>query len=337
MCTLGAVLVGKLTINAQKNWVDAVQERVATTATALDSIKSLKLTGAINTVSMLLQNLRIIELDHSKQFRIATTARNAISNFSMIMTPSLTFLTYVLISRAGSGPSLTPATAFASWSFISLLSTSIQSFTWSVPSFIASIGCYKRIQTYILTRLDEPSTPTPSDAAQSQPSEKSAAALGLVQDNISVDSAHVVRLENATFSYGDDLTPVLDGISMEVQPQTVTLIVGPIGCGKSTLLKGIIGELKPRQGTVTMRSPSVAYCSHEPWLPNKSVLDIITGGGPVDQKWLQRVISTCCLDHDLTKLENGIHTSVGSKGSILSGGQKQRVVSFPKLFWLQWV
>ena len=107
MSTIGAFLVGKAIMKAQKKWVDAVETRVSSTATILKSTKAIKMTGLADFVIPFLQGLRIEELNRSKHFRKATTARNAISksraeifefslltsspgNFSLIMSPALT-------------------------------------------------------------------------------------------------------------------------------------------------------------------------------------------------------------------------------------------------------
>ena len=43
---------------------------------------------------------------------------------------------------------------------------------------------------------------------------------------------------------------ILDGVSLRVEPGTVTGIIGPNGAGKSTLLKTVFGFLHPRRGRI---------------------------------------------------------------------------------------
>jgi hypothetical protein len=76
---IGAFLIGRTTVKAQKKWVDAVETRISSTATILKSIKAVKMTGLVDFVITVLQSLRTEELNRSKHFRKATTARNAIS------------------------------------------------------------------------------------------------------------------------------------------------------------------------------------------------------------------------------------------------------------------
>jgi ABC-type Mn2+/Zn2+ transport system ATPase subunit len=64
----------------------------------------------------------------------------------------------------------------------------------------------------------------------------------------------LIRLENAAFGYGGP--PVISGIDLTVGPGDLLGIVGPNGAGKTTLLRGMIGLLKPVEGTVRFGRPS---------------------------------------------------------------------------------
>lgn len=50
-----------------------------------------------------------------------------------------------------------------------------------------------------------------------------------------------------------DGTRVLDGVTLDVRPREVLVLVGPNGAGKSTLLGVLSGERKPTRGSVTFR------------------------------------------------------------------------------------
>lgn len=52
------------------------------------------------------------------------------------------------------------------------------------------------------------------------------------------------------FVTGKVRTPVLEGLTLEVQAGELTLVSGPSGCGKSTLLSILSGLLKPDAGAV---------------------------------------------------------------------------------------
>ncbi len=63
----------------------------------------------------------------------------------------------------------------------------------------------------------------------------------------------VVGLE---FSY--HASPVLEGVSFELNAGELAVILGPNGAGKSTVLRCLNGMLKPRKGAVLLEAASVA-------------------------------------------------------------------------------
>ena len=58
----------------------------------------------------------------------------------------------------------------------------------------------------------------------------------------------VVSVDNVSFAYGD--LPVIESVSIDVEPGAFLGLVGPNGSGKSTLLNLMLGLQKPDMGTV---------------------------------------------------------------------------------------
>jgi len=63
-------------------------------------------------------------------------------------------------------------------------------------------------------------------------------------------SGPIVSVDDVTFGYGE--VPVLDSVSIDVEPGAFLGLVGPNGSGKSTLLDLMLGLRRPDSGTITL-------------------------------------------------------------------------------------
>ena len=70
----------------------------------------------------------------------------------------------------------------------------------------------------------------------------------------------VAELANVAFAYHRG-HPVLERVSLAVQPGTCLAVLGPNGIGKSTLLSLVTGHLSPQAGTVSLEGRAVASLS----------------------------------------------------------------------------
>ena len=64
-----------------------------------------------------------------------------------------------------------------------------------------------------------------------------------------------VSLQDLVVDYGSG--PVVDGVSLDVEPGSLVALLGPSGCGKSTTLRAVAGLLQPRSGDVLFDGVSV--------------------------------------------------------------------------------
>ena len=69
------------------------------------------------------------------------------------------------------------------------------------------------------------------------------------------DDPVLVEIENLTFSRGKKI--IFNDISLSIQKEKITAIMGPSGTGKTTLLKLIGGQLHPAQGSITVAGQNV--------------------------------------------------------------------------------
>lgn len=67
--------------SAQKLWNEAISDRVAKTSKLLASIKAVKMTGLEVFMSDYIQNLREVEVEHSKATRTWTMRNYAIGTY----------------------------------------------------------------------------------------------------------------------------------------------------------------------------------------------------------------------------------------------------------------
>lgn len=77
----------------------------------------------------------------------------------------------------------------------------------------------------------------------------------------------LLRVENLTHRYptATSVLPALDNVALEVEPDSVTAIVGESGCGKTTLGRVVSGLVKPSDGRVLYRGKDIWRMSREDW------------------------------------------------------------------------
>lgn len=62
----------------------------------------------------------------------------------------------------------------------------------------------------------------------------------------------MILLDRVTKTYGKDLSPAVDRVSLFIQPREFVVLVGTSGAGKSTLLKLLTREEKPTSGKIVV-------------------------------------------------------------------------------------
>lgn len=144
-----------------------------------------------------------------------------------------------------------------------------------------------------------------------------------------------VRLTNVTYTHPGDSAPVIDSVTLGIEPGKFIAIIGPSGAGKTTLADLILGLLNSDSGEVSISAENksdlpiqVAYVPQRPGLVAGSLLDNIALGQKdedIDINRVHEAIKDAHLTEFVAELENGIHSSVGSQLSSLSGGQVQRI------------
>jgi ATP-binding cassette subfamily C protein len=148
-----------------------------------------------------------------------------------------------------------------------------------------------------------------------------------------------IQLTNVYFSYPNQPTEVIRGVSLTINEGSSVALVGPSGAGKSTLADLILGVLETTRGDVTIGGyrPStvvdqlpgiVGYVPQAIKIIDGSVKENICLGYESldfsdDSIW--SVLRKAKLEELVRSFELGLDTHVGEGGSKLSGGQRQRL------------
>jgi ATP-binding cassette, subfamily B, multidrug efflux pump len=149
-----------------------------------------------------------------------------------------------------------------------------------------------------------------------------------------------IEIRNLVFTYPGAAGPVLDDVSLRVEPGQTAAFVGATGSGKSTLI-GLLARLHdPPPGTVLLDGVDVreiplavlrgaiGFVPQEPFLFSDTIAENIAFG--VDERAsliadrIQDAAAVARLDKDVETFPKGYDTLVGERGITLSGGQKQR-------------
>ena len=69
-----------------------------------------------------------------------------------------------------------------------------------------------------------------------------------------MNTTAAIDFHEVTLGYGRH--PAVHHLTGSIPAGSLTAIVGPNGAGKSTLLKGIVGALRPLEGTIHIGLPS---------------------------------------------------------------------------------
>jgi ABC-type multidrug transport system fused ATPase/permease subunit len=146
-----------------------------------------------------------------------------------------------------------------------------------------------------------------------------------------------IQFDNVTFEY-EPGKPVLQDVTLNAVPGTVTALVGSSGSGKSTLIGLVAAFAKPIAGRVcvdgidlsTVRLDSyrsqLGVVLQDNFLFDGTIKENILFGRPgASDEDVLRASMIARVDEFAFKLEKGLDTIVGERGVKLSGGQRQRV------------
>ncbi len=147
-----------------------------------------------------------------------------------------------------------------------------------------------------------------------------------------------VRMDGVDFSYEEDQR-VITSSFFRAAPGEIVALVGPSGEGKTTMIRLILGLIHPDEGTaflraadgteVEMNADSRALFSYVPQgnavLSGTIAENLRLVKEDASDEELVDALKTACAWDFVSKMPDGIHSSVGERGRGLSEGQAQRV------------
>ncbi|MEU4242223.1 ABC transporter ATP-binding protein [Actinoplanes sp. NPDC026619] len=146
-----------------------------------------------------------------------------------------------------------------------------------------------------------------------------------------------IAFEDVSFRYLPD-KPLIDDLSLSVEPGQTVAIVGPTGAGKTTLVNLLMRFYDVDSGRITMDGTDIAAMPREElrehmgmvlqdtWLFGGTIAENIAyGADSFDMESVKRAAEAAHVDAFVKMLPDGYDTIIDEEGSNVSAGQKQLI------------
>jgi ABC-type bacteriocin/lantibiotic exporter with double-glycine peptidase domain len=147
-----------------------------------------------------------------------------------------------------------------------------------------------------------------------------------------------VEISDIKFGYSVLEAPLLDGISIDIQPGSRVALVGVSGSGKSTLGKLICGLYQPWSGDVRIDgwrlseippqvfANSVSYVDQDIFLFEGTARENLTLWDPtITEADLSKALRDAAIHDDIATRAGNYDCNISEGGTNFSGGQRQRI------------
>jgi len=146
-----------------------------------------------------------------------------------------------------------------------------------------------------------------------------------------------VVFEHVSFAY-DEGKEVIQGISFEAPPGSITALVGSSGSGKTTIAGLAASYLDPSNGRITIDGVDISTVTLESYRSQLGVVlqddflfegtireNILFPRPNASVERLNEAVDAAYVSEFSVRFENGLDTLIGERGVKLSGGQRQRI------------
>jgi phosphate transport system ATP-binding protein len=166
-----------------------------------------------------------------------------------------------------------------------------------------------------------------------------------VTPQVSTADDHRITVTDLDIYYGDFLA--VSGVSMTIEPRSITALIGPSGCGKSTFLRSLnrmheVIEGARVEGRVELNGQDLYAAGVDPVavrrkvgmvfqrpnpFPTMSIFDNVLAGKKLNSKRLSKREAEQIVESSLrgANLWEEVKERLDKPGSSLSGGQQQRL------------
>lgn len=146
-----------------------------------------------------------------------------------------------------------------------------------------------------------------------------------------------IRFDHVDFAYAEK--PILQQLCLEIPAGYLTTLIGPSGAGKTTIIDLVIGLLQPQSGTILVDDRPVSSLDSKQWrrmigyVPQETLLlhntiahNVTLGDPKLTDADAEQALRAAGAWEFIRQMPEGLHSTVGERGSKLSGGQRQRIM-----------
>ena len=142
-----------------------------------------------------------------------------------------------------------------------------------------------------------------------------------------------ITLRDVSFSFPESTRPILDRVTLEIEPGSTVAFVGRVGSGKSWLVNLIPRLVDPTGGTIELDGcdlrrflledlrRNIGYVPQEPVLFSDTIRNnIVFGREEITESVIEWAIDVAQLRGEVDSFPRGIDTEIGVRGMSISGG-----------------